>query len=99
MGGGGEASKSAGEERGSVTAQVTLTPSAIATGGGGGSVNVKERIQKWIQQQATQFLEHWSGMSNQNPALEVVNQLSEAAQQLDLQLPSCASALTVSVRV
>ena len=91
-----EASKPTGEEGGSVTAQVTLTPSAIATGGSG---NVKERIQRWIQQQATQFLERWSGMSNQNPALEVVNQLSEAAQQLDLQLSSCASALTVSVRV
>ena len=103
-GGGSEPSKSTGEEGGSVTAQVILTPSAIVTGGGGGgggggSGNVKESIQKWIQRQATQFLERWSGMSNQNPALEVVNQLSEAAQQLDLQSPSCASVLTVSVRV
>ena len=62
-------------------------------------MNVKECIQKWIRRQATQFLERWSGMSNQNPALEVVNQLSEAAQQLDVQSPSCASVLTVSVRV
>ena len=75
------------------------TPESATTGGGSGGVGIKERIQDWIQHQATRFLEHWNAKTDQNPALEVVSQLSEAAQQLDLPAPSCTSALTVSMCV
>ena len=75
------------------------TPESATTGGGSGGVGIKERIQDWIQHQATRFLERWNAKTDQNPALEVVSQLSEAAQQLDLPAPSCTSALTVSMCV
>lgn len=90
LGGGADPGKERGKDD---------TPQSATTGGGSGGVGIKERIQDWIQHQATGFLERWNAKTDQNPALEVVSQLSEAAQQLDLPAPSCTSALTVSMCV
>lgn len=64
--------------------------------GQGGST--KERLQQWIKRQSEVFLERWCGPgSEQNPALEVMKRLGEAALQLDVGSPLCGTALQVSV--
>ena len=56
----------------------------------------KDRIQHWIHQQISGFLQKWEGSANQNPALNVVNKLVDASQELDPGSVSCLSAVGVS---
>ena len=86
-----------GKEKGSGDTLGVPSLSSVIAGSTSGGVGVKERIQDWIQLQATRFLDCWSGTMDQNPALEVVSQLTEAAQQLELPAPSCTTALSVSM--
>ena len=74
-------------------------PSSLLFGGSGdlGGENAhKERIQKWIQEQATGFLEKWSGLSSGNPTHAITTRLKEATEGLDYKSPACLVALDVS---
>lgn len=53
----------------------------------------KERVQEWIRQQSSLFLE--SVREDSNPALDMVTRLAEASEQLDPQSPYCLTALSV----
>ena len=65
-------------------------------GGGGADGGHKERIQHWIQQQASDFLEKWAGKSSSNPIHAIVTRLKETTQELDYKSPTCLTALNVS---
>ena len=56
----------------------------------------KDRIQHWIHEQISGFLQKWEGSADQNPALSVVKKLVEATQELDPSSASCLSAVRVS---
>ena len=56
----------------------------------------KDRIQHWIHEQISGFLQKWEGSADQNPALSVVKKLAEATQELDPGSVSCLSAVAVS---
>ncbi len=57
----------------------------------------KERIQKWIQEQATGFMEKWSGLSSGDPTHAVTRRLKEASAGLDYKSHDCLTALDVSL--
>ena len=57
----------------------------------------KGRIQGWIHQQVSGFLQKWEGSADQNPALSVVKKLLDASQELDPGSALCLSAVKVSV--
>lgn len=59
----------------------------------------KDRIQHWIHEQISGFLQKWEGSADQNPAFSVVKKLAEAAQELDPGSVSCLSAVAVSLLV
>lgn len=59
----------------------------------------KDRIQQWIQQQATGFLEKWAGPSSNNPSHQVVLRLNEAAQSLDPKSPMCLTSLNALCKI
>lgn len=65
------------------------------TSGQGEVGNIKERIQEWIQQQASGFLEKWAGATSSNPTHLIVSRLNETSQLLDPKSPSCLDSLTV----
>jgi hypothetical protein len=73
----------------------------MGSSGSGASVaeegNLKDRIQEWIQQQASGFLDKWAGPSSSNPSHQVVLRLNEAVQALDPKLTSCLTSLNVSL--
>lgn len=54
----------------------------------------KDRIQEWIRNQSSLFLEAVSEESH--PALDVVKGLADAVEKLDPKNPTCLTALTVS---
>ena len=56
----------------------------------------KDRIQHWIHEQISGFLQKWEGSADQNPALSVVKKLVEATQELDPTSVSCLLAARVS---
>ena len=56
----------------------------------------KDRIQHWIHEQISGFLQKWEGSADQNPALSVVKKLVEATQELDPCSASCLAAVRVS---
>lgn len=64
--------------------------------GGGGEGGHKERIQQWIQQQASGFLEKWAEVSSSHPTHAIITRLEEATQGLDYKSPTCLAALDVS---
>lgn len=66
---------------------------------GSGEGSIKERVQQWIQQQATGFLEKWVGTSNSNPAHQVVSSLKEAAAGLDPKSATCLASLSVCMHL
>ena len=57
----------------------------------------KDRIQHWIHEQISGFLQKWEGSTDQNPALTVVKKLAEATKELDPSSALCLSAVGVSV--
>ncbi len=65
-----------------------------ATPEGSSSSSSKERLQEWICQQSSCFLE--SVREDSNPALEVVTRLADASERLHPKSPSCLAALSVS---
>ncbi len=75
--------------------------SSLGVGGGGAAAasgeegNLKDRIQQWIQQQASGFLDKWAGPSSINPALDIVARLKETGQGLDPKSTKCLGALNV----
>ena len=95
-GSGGVAGGSPTTQQGGTAAGGTPSSGGGGGGGSGEEENVKDRIQKWIQQQAGGFLEKWAGPSHSNPAHQVVSRLKEAAQGLDPKSPSCLASLNVS---
>ena len=54
----------------------------------------KERLQEWICQQSSSFLE--CVREDSNPALEVVSRLADASERLHPKSSSCLAALSVS---
>lgn len=57
--------------------------------------NWRERLQKWIQEQSSSFLEKWSEPASSHPALAVVKRLNEASQDLKPEASTCVNALKV----
>ena len=57
------------------------------------SGTIKEKVQEWIQKQATAFVQQWC--SEQYVAQEVMKKLEESSKQLDVTSPSGSAALNV----
>jgi len=62
----------------------------------GGDSSHKERIQTWIQEQATGFLDKWSGLSSGDPSHAITSRLKETSEGLDYNALDCLIALDVS---
>ena len=58
--------------------------------------NSKGRVQHWIHEQVSGFLDKWEGSADQNPALGIVKKLVDAAKELEPSSSSCLSAVGVS---
>ena len=77
---------------------VAVLKRADSTGSSDGAVgdSSKGRIQDWIHQQVSGFLQKWERSAELNPALSVVKKLLDASQELEPGSTSCLSAVKVS---
>lgn len=76
-------------------ANVKTQEESGSTSGSSDLSNSRERLQKWIQQQSSSFLEKWSEPASSHPALGVVKKLNQSSQDLNPESHTCIAALKV----